>query len=181
MNKGFDKILDRIENHWDEWEPHRQITNDYNSPTIVIVNTDYNWVISYRDTGEWKLVIPTGLSLDDEQQKTLTRTINHQVNNKPMITMDSTCRGFSVGEFTDCNGEKCSIQKSSAACESKIWLGIDEIIPKKLIRNKGWTPIDLPNVPDGQIDVSGRMHLNQEKAAAIVMLLQKFIQTGALE
>lgn len=42
------------------------------------------------------------------------------------MKIKKTARGFSIIEFKDDNGELCSLQKSSAAFEEKIWLGIDK-------------------------------------------------------
>ena len=38
----------------------------------------------------------------------------------------TTARGFSITEFSDQYGEKCSLQKSSLATEDCVWFGIDE-------------------------------------------------------
>lgn len=69
------------------------------------------------------------------------------------IKMRRTERGFAIGPFQDSRGSHCSIQKSSLATEDAIWLGVT-----------GYE----------------RMHLTQEQAAALVPLLQYFVETGDL-
>jgi hypothetical protein len=61
-------------------------------------------------------------------------------------------RGFEYSEFTDYNGQKCSIQKSSIASDDAIWLGT----------------------------FINRMHLNKEQVAAILPILHQFVKTGEL-
>ncbi len=77
------------------------------------------------------------------------------------IVMRKTARGFDLGEFRDSNDEKCSIQKSSIATDDLIWLGLDEGL-----HHEG--------------ACLARMHLDQERAAALIPLLQRFIETGEL-
>jgi hypothetical protein len=69
------------------------------------------------------------------------------------ITLEPTARGFMGGAFKDRYRQECSIQESSLAEEACIWLGVDK---------------------------SGRMHLTQEMAAALIPLLQQFVATGEL-
>ena len=92
--------------------------------------------------------------------------------------MEKTERGFSINEFTDSYGESCSIQKSSAAMEDLIWLGIDN--PKLTIfedENMGkYLITDMPKT----FSVSTRMHLNQEQVKYLLPMLQKFVETGEL-
>ncbi len=67
-------------------------------------------------------------------------------------------RGFLKAAFEDRYGAPCSIQESSLATEYAIWLGRDG--------NDG--------------EPSQRMHLNQEHAAALIPLLERFVKTGRL-
>lgn len=43
------------------------------------------------------------------------------------INISHTSRGFAVGWFVDRHDAVCSIQESSLASESAIWLGIDKL------------------------------------------------------
>lgn len=92
------------------------------------------------------------------------------------IQIENTSRGFACGEFTDQYGEACSIQKSSLATDDCIWLGINDVQPKTLIKGEGWKDIELPT----DALCSGRMHLTREMAADLIPLLQKFVETGEL-
>lgn len=92
------------------------------------------------------------------------------------IELGKTNRGFACGEFLDRYGEKCSIQKSSIATEDCIWLGVDTDEIKTMVRNKGWITEKLGR----DQHVSTRMHLTREMAAALIPLLQTFVDTGEL-
>lgn len=93
------------------------------------------------------------------------------------IEIGETHRGFALGRFTDANGEMCSIQKSSVATEDMIWLGIEDANPKVLKPGEGWQVVE---VPEGTIFTT-RMHLKKQHAAALIPLLQKFVDTGELK
>ena len=43
---------------------------------------------------------------------------------------EPNARGFATGKFKDAYGINCSIQKSSAALEDCIWLGVDDANPQ---------------------------------------------------
>ena len=75
------------------------------------------------------------------------------------IEIRKTERGFKIGEFVDRYGARCSIQRSSIATESCIWLGRDTDIAGK----------DL---------LQGRMHLTPELATELWPLLKRFAETG---
>lgn len=77
------------------------------------------------------------------------------------IKIEKTERGFLGGEFEDRYGKKCSIQESSLATESAIWLGCDE-----------GTHVE------GQC--LARMYLTEEHVAALLPLLEHFLYTGRL-
>lgn len=84
-------------------------------------------------------------------------------------------RGFLRGEFTDLYGAKCSIQASSLATDTAIWLGINE--PEvKIMGPKGWEDVPIPE----QAMRSGRMHLNRELVLQLLPMLQHFAMTGYL-
>lgn len=104
------------------------------------------------------------------------------------ITKRKTHRGFDLIEFKDFNNEKCSLQESSLATESAIWLGVDDANPKIMaskaiqlgINTKGidcgW--IDY-NVPDDVLFTT-RMHLTQEQVKELLPYLQRFADKGEL-
>ncbi len=62
--------------------------------------------------------------------------------------------------FEDDYRQKCSLQKSNAALENKIWFGVDKDINGKI--------------------VNARMHLTQEQVKMLLSHLQKFAETGTL-
>lgn len=77
---------------------------------------------------------------------------------RPMkLELKHTQRGFSRAEFTDEYGEQCSIQDSSIATEACVWLGVDHV---------NGSP--------------ARMHLTVDMAAALIPLLQRFVETGSI-
>lgn len=63
-----------------------------------------------------------------------------------------TNRGFSLYEFQDSDGHHGSLQESSIS-EGRVWLGI--------------------NPP--------RMHIDQDTAKELIVLLQRFVDTGRLK
>ena len=77
------------------------------------------------------------------------------------MKIDFTERGFYRGEFKDDNGQLCSIQKSSAAEEDKIWLGAHD---------KGL-----------YMESIGRMHLTRAQVGALIPHLQAFVDNGGLK
>lgn len=92
------------------------------------------------------------------------------------MELETTARGFALLKFEDDNGVACSLQKSSAASEDKIWLGCDEANPKVLVHGKGWQPIPMPA---GYLATT-RMHLTREQVAELLPHLQHFVDTGEL-
>lgn len=80
------------------------------------------------------------------------------------LDLKVTNRGFAKCAFTDRYGAQCSIQKSSLANEDCIWLGCDHE-----------TMHEATGEPCG-----ARMHLTQEMAAALIPLIQRFVETGEL-
>lgn len=87
-----------------------------------------------------------------------------------------TSRGFALVEFRDTNGVECSLQQSSIATDDRIWLGPSDPNPKRLVYNEGWLPTELPD----DVQCTTRMHLDREQAAALIPLLQHFVDTGTL-
>lgn len=93
------------------------------------------------------------------------------------MQLKATNRGFVMGEFTDGNGVKCSIQESSAAEQPMLWLGCDGPNPMQFPgNNTGWHPYQLP----ANVECTTRMHLTQEQAAELIPLLQFFVEHGEL-
>jgi hypothetical protein len=98
------------------------------------------------------------------------------------LTDKPTQRGFSRYEFSDGNGVSCSLQKSSAADLDMIWLGCNEIGLKKCTPGKGWEDIELKNEGPGGINyvANDRMHLTRDQVAALLPILQRFVDTGEI-
>lgn len=104
------------------------------------------------------------------------------------LEMTKTHRGFALIEFRDRYDLPCSLQKSSIATEDCIWLGVSEVTPKIMAsdaiklgiptggQTTGWIDVVLPE----EVSLSSRMHLTQEMAAALIPVLQKFVETGEL-
>jgi hypothetical protein len=93
-----------------------------------------------------------------------------------MSEISYTQRGFARVEFTDRNGVRCSLQKSSIATEDCIWLGCSDPEPKVLVLNEGWKPVDIPGLL-----CNTRMHLTREQVEELLPLLQRFVVTGKLD
>ena len=107
------------------------------------------------------------------------------------MKVKKTQRGFSLIEFVDDYGEKCSLQKSSSALEDKIWLGIDdakikEFCPYPREIDEAWIEIPqeeieakLKHLPQNKIYYKNqRMHLTRKQVAELLPHLQKFVETG---
>jgi hypothetical protein len=95
------------------------------------------------------------------------------------LTKNKTPRGFCRYEFKDKYGMKCSLQDSSLATESAIWLGVDDPEPKIMASKTpqggtGWVPFDIPE----DVLLSTRMHLTQEQVKALLPILTYFAETG---
>ena len=104
-----------------------------------------------------------------------------------------TIRGFAYYEFKDSNGEKCSLQMSSSACEDKIWLGIDEakimeFYPAPRETDESWFEIPneeveakLKHRPQNKIYYKNqRMHLTRKQVKKLLPILQRFVETGEI-
>lgn len=107
------------------------------------------------------------------------------------VELSETERGFSVGEFVDQYGAKCSIQASSIVTKACIWIGVDDANPQIMVRDAirlglrerlgdaadcGWCDYELPK----EVHMSTRMHLSREDVKKILPLLTKFAETGSL-
>ena len=95
--------------------------------------------------------------------------------------LEYTRRGFPIIYFDDDNGEKCTIQISSAYREETlIWLGCDEIGLKKFVPYKGWRDINTSAQGEVSYVANNRMHLTQSTVAKLLPILQHFAETGEL-
>lgn len=128
-----------------------------------------------------------GLSYDQIQQALMNdgghRRVENEGEQKFSVALKETNRGFLVGEFRDRDGISCSIQESSAA--GRLWLGMDN---GELRRGPNYIPTESPEpLPDEIASPfyrpphSARMHLTGEMAAALIPLLQRFVETGGLD
>ena len=97
--------------------------------------------------------------------------------------MKKSERGFSYHEFTDRNGVKCSIKKSSIATEDAIWLGADSIGLKEFVayRDPAWQDVELEQTVGHHFVANTSMHLTRKQVAKLLPMLQKFAETGELE
>lgn len=95
-----------------------------------------------------------------------------------MLITGKTNRGFVRIEFEDFNRKSCSIQESSLATESCIWLGHNEMdiiyfVPNG---NPAWRPLEVP----ATTQCNTLMHLNRKQVAELLPILQYFVETGDL-
>ena len=97
--------------------------------------------------------------------------------------MKHTSRGFAIHEFTDRNGNKCSVQKSSIATEDCIWMGCDEIGLKRFEPGRGWSNVELQqDHPNGVTHIANnRMHLTRLQVEKLLPILDRFVSTGEIE
>jgi len=75
------------------------------------------------------------------------------------MEIERTGRGFPIARFRDLYRSECSIQDSSLANQPAVWVGVDS---------------------DFDGGKSARMHLTQDQAAALISLLQRFIDKGTI-
>lgn len=92
-----------------------------------------------------------------------------------------TERGFGLIEFIDRNGVTCSLQESSIADSdtpgaSCVWLGCSGPNPKTLVRGQGWVDVTMPDA----VQCTTRMHLSVEQVEALIVALQRWVDTGTL-
>lgn len=95
----------------------------------------------------------------------------------PEVKPRATERGFGKVEFTDLYGSDCSLQESSLATEGAIWLGVDE---GGHFNAKTSDEVWERHYSNMTRATGGRMHLSQGQAAALLPLLQHFVETGGL-
>lgn len=73
------------------------------------------------------------------------------------LKTSKTNRGFSLVEFEDSYGVKCTLQKSSLATADAIWLGVHDAKP-----------------------IGSRMHLTRNQVKKLLPILQRFVETGEI-
>lgn len=111
----------------------------------------------------------------------------------PLGPLEHTGRGFEIIYFKDCYGHACSLQMSSLAeyeqpGASAVWIGIEDAQPKVMARDAaiigvttkettGWVDYPLPET----VQLTTRMHLNREQAAALVKHLQQWLEANTFE
>jgi len=98
------------------------------------------------------------------------------------MKVEKTERGFQIIEFKDRYDEECSLQESSLASESCVWLGVDNNKLKMMAKNgqeDGTEWIEIPLHENVSI-LPGRMHLNQEQVRDLLPHLIRFAETGSL-
>lgn len=69
-----------------------------------------------------------------------------------MMDIEYTSRGFAIVKFSDIYNQICSVQDSSLAEKSAIWLG----------------------------GMNDRAHLDQDIVAELIPILQRFVDTGSI-
>lgn len=103
------------------------------------------------------------------------------------IEYEKTTRGFARARFADSYGHPCYVQKSSLADDDAIWLGVEDAAPKMLASKAGvinpetgemtgWVPYRIH--PD--VLLTTQMHLTRDQVAALLPVLQAFVETGEL-
>lgn len=91
------------------------------------------------------------------------------------LEMKQTERGFDYIEFKDSNGEKCSLQKSSAGTKECVWFGTEG----RLMRESGIVGIGMIEVPlNSEFTIFSRMHLTRDMVRRLMPALQAFVETG---
>lgn len=103
------------------------------------------------------------------------------------ITVSKNERGLMIGKFTDRYGMECSIQESSLATDTCLWLGLDAANPQIMAKDAaahgvdpgdgtGWVPYPIPK----EVQLATRMHLTREMARDLIPLLESFARSGLL-
>lgn len=108
---------------------------------------------------------------------------------KQLGKQTATQRGFPIVEFTDCYGEKCSLQASSLAEReqpgtSAVWLGVDAVNARvhhsdanrlgvNTNATNGWVKYPIP----AEVLFPTRMHLNRGQVQALVNHLQAWLDS----
>jgi hypothetical protein len=96
------------------------------------------------------------------------------------MDLKETNRGFSIAEFEDYYGHKCSLQRSSLIEPDCIWFGMSE--PD--LQEHGWHPTYTArcrpwSLPEN-VHAFSRMHLTRDQVAELLPYLQRFVETGEL-
>lgn len=94
---------------------------------------------------------------------------------------ENTPRGFSYVQFKDLNGVECTIQESSLALEDAIWIGANKIGLKEFVANRqpsAWQDVALEQTYEHHYIANNRMHLTRDQVAALIPVLQRFVDTG---
>lgn len=95
--------------------------------------------------------------------------------------MDKNERGFKYLKFKDCGYSDCSIQESSSAMEPRIWLGFNKITPMLFLPDVSDTQTGLIKYPlPPEVQINGRMELNQDMVKELLPLLTYFAENGCL-
>lgn len=105
----------------------------------------------------------------------------------PIGEARTTARGFGKVLFKDLYGAECSIQDSSLATESAIWLGLEDAEPqimhvdaKRLgmtdAPDSGWMPYPVPKC----VLLSTRMHLSREQVQGLIARLQLWLKNDTV-
>ena len=100
-----------------------------------------------------------------------------------LVKPSKTGRGFQLFEFKDRYGEECTLQASSLATESAVWLGTAGRVAV-FQGNKApdgtwqepWVEYPLPK----DVLNHSRMHLTQQQVADLLPYLQHFAEHGRL-
>ena len=85
----------------------------------------------------------------------------------------TTVRGFALNTLTDNYGNEFSVQKSSAASDDFVWVGVDD--PRVQV-GPPWQPFEMP----ANALIHSRAHLTREQAREVATALMRFAETGEL-
>lgn len=97
---------------------------------------------------------------------------------KPVNPILRTVRGFPYIDFQDSNGVLCNIQYSSRADKEFIWLGAKQIGLQEFKASEGWRTVVLNDTIAHHFVANNRMHLDRDRLAEILPILQNFVDTG---
>lgn len=103
--------------------------------------------------------------------------------------VEKTDSGFEIISFKDYYDKECSIQQSSLATESCIWLGMNETKPiilckdaqkigmiKDVANPVGWMDYPVPK----EVFIPTRMHLTKKQVKALVTHLQAWLKNDSI-
>lgn len=103
------------------------------------------------------------------------------------LIFSNTQRGFKLIKFKDHYETACSLQKSSLYIQDAIWLGVENVNPEILWKDALHLGIEtdvreghIPYVFPKEVQFTNRMHLTRKQVAALLPLLQVFVDTGEL-